>query len=42
MTTLTVTVLDVADPRAAVAAIDAAAPGLRRRLDAAFGLCDYH
>ncbi|MEI6448494.1 MAG: hypothetical protein WCP98_00920 [Actinomycetes bacterium] len=34
MTTLTVTVLDVADPEAAVAAIDAAAPGLRRRLSA--------
>ena len=34
MTTLTVTVLDAADPRAAVNAIDAAAPGLRRRLSA--------
>ncbi len=34
MTTLTVTVLDVADPEAAVKAIDAAAPGLRRRLSA--------
>jgi hypothetical protein len=37
MTTLTLTVLDVADPKAAVAAIDAAAPGLRRRLGAALG-----
>ena len=34
MTTLTVTVLDAADPKAAVKAIDAAAPGLRRRLSA--------
>ncbi len=34
MTTLTVSVLDAADPKAAVAAIDAAAPGLRRRLSA--------
>lgn len=37
MTTLTLTVLDAADPRSAVAAIDAAAPGLRRRLGAALG-----
>ena len=37
MTTLTVTVLDVADSKAAVGAIDAAAPGLRRRLSAALG-----
>jgi len=37
MTTLTLTVLDAADPKAAVAAIDAAAPGLRRRLSAALG-----
>ena len=37
MTTLTLTVLDAADPKAAVAAIDAAAPGLRRRLGAALG-----
>jgi hypothetical protein len=37
MTTLTLTVLDAADPEAAVAAIDAAAPGLRRRLGAALG-----
>ena len=34
MTMLTVTVLDAADPKAAVAAIDAAAPGLRRRISA--------
>lgn len=34
MTTLTVTVLDAADPKAAVKAIEAAAPGLRRRLSA--------
>ncbi len=34
MTTLTVTVLDAADPKTAVKAIDAAAPGLRRRLSA--------
>ena len=34
MTTLTVTVLDATDPKAAVKAIDAAAPGLRRRLSA--------
>jgi hypothetical protein len=34
MTTLTVTVLNAADPKAAVKAIDAAAPGLRRRLSA--------
>jgi hypothetical protein len=34
MTTLTVTVLDAADPKAAVRAIEAAAPGLRRRLSA--------
>ena len=34
MTTLTVTLLDAADPKAAVRAIDAAAPGLRRRLSA--------
>jgi len=37
MTTLTLTVLDAADHKAAVAAIDAAAPGLRRRLGAALG-----
>jgi len=37
MPTLTLTVLDAADPKAAVAAIDAAAPGLRRRLGAALG-----
>jgi len=37
MTTLTLTVLDAADPKAAVVAIDAAAPGLRRRLSAALG-----
>ena len=37
MTTLTLTVLDAADPKAAVAAIDAAAPGLRRRLGVALG-----
>jgi hypothetical protein len=35
MTTLTLTVLDAADPKAAVDAIDAAAPGLRRRIGAA-------
>jgi len=34
MTTLIMTVLDAADPKAAVKAIDAAAPGLRRRLSA--------
>jgi len=34
MPTLTATVLDVVDPKEAVAAIDAAAPGLRRRLSA--------
>ena len=34
MTTLTLTVLEAADPKAAVAAIDAAAPGSRRRLSA--------
>jgi len=34
MTTLALTVLDATDPKAAVAAIDAAAPGLRRRLSA--------
>lgn len=34
MTTLTLTVLDAADLKLAVAAIDAAAPGLRRRLSA--------
>ena len=37
MTTLTMTVLDVREPTAAVTAIDAAAPGLRRRLGAALG-----
>ena len=37
MTTLTLTVLDAADVKSAVAAIDAAAPGLRRRLGAALG-----
>jgi hypothetical protein len=37
MTTLTLTVLDAADTKSAVAAIDAAAPGLRRRLGAALG-----
>ena len=37
MTTLILTVLDAADSKAAVAAIDAAAPGLRRRLGAALG-----
>ena len=37
MTTLTLTVLDAADPKVVVAAIDAAAPGLRRRLSAALG-----
>ena len=34
MSTLTVTVLDAADPKAAIAAIDATAPGMRRRLSA--------
>lgn len=34
MTTLMLTVLDAADAKSAVAAIDAAAPGLRRRLSA--------
>jgi hypothetical protein len=34
MATLTMTVLDATDPRTAVKAIDAAAPGLRRRLSA--------
>ena len=37
MTTLTLTVLDATNPKAAVAAIDVAAPGLRRRLGAALG-----
>ena len=37
MTTLTLTLLEAADPEAAVAALDAAAPGLRRRLGAAAG-----
>lgn len=34
MTTLTIGILDASDPRTALAAVDAAAPGVRRRLSA--------